>query len=152
MLFIKKATTAHISSIVEGNQGIASETENMILHKDTLELGVSTLINDPHLGQYWVCETETGEVCGQIMVTYEWSDWRNSQIWWIQSVYVWPDFRRRGIFKSLLARVESEAKEKGVLIFRLYAEMRNHTAHSAYQRLGFKTGIYQVFSKSINTD
>ena len=151
MLIIKKARENHISSIVQGNQKMALETEDTLLNTDRLTRGVSALINNSRLGQYWVCETAAGEVCGQIMITYEWSDWRNGKIWWIQSVYVWPNFRRRGVFRSLLAHIESEAKQTGVIMLRLYAETRNHAAHSVYRDVGFKTGTYQVFSKLLES-
>ena len=152
MFNIKKATPDYLNSIIEGNQAIAFETEGTQLERETLSLGVSAILNDPLLGQYWICETTEGKICGQIMVTYEWSDWRNGHIWWVQSVYVWPNFRRQGVFRNLLMHLEYEAKQRGVVLLRLYVVTNNQTAHAAYSSVGFKTGTYQLFSKSIQSD
>ena len=149
-MIIRVAELDDVPAIVKGNRNIAFETEKQRLDTKTLAHGVSTLIKNPRLGRYWICSTAKNQICGQIMVTYEWSDWRNAQIWWVQSVYVWPDFRRQGVFKKLIEHVELEARSNEVPLLRLYAEVANLTAHQTYLKTGFKTGTYQVFSKQIS--
>ena len=104
MIHCRRATGDDLPFLIEGNQSIASETENVHLSEATLRLGIQAIIEDIHKGIYWVAVNDQ-RVVGQILVTYEWSDWRNGQIWWIQSVYVWPKVRRQGVFRALLAYV-----------------------------------------------
>jgi GNAT superfamily N-acetyltransferase len=87
-----------------------------------------------------------------LLITFEWSDWRNGQIWWIQSVYVWPRARRQGVFRTLLATITEQAQQAGVVELRLYAETTNDKAHKTYLNQGFETGHYQVFAKPLKTN
>lgn len=93
---IREAKIADSSHIAAGNTTMAEETEGKALDPGTVGPGVRTLLGDRTRGRYWVAES-AGEVVGQMMVTYEWSDWRNGTIWWIQSVFVRPDWRRKGV-------------------------------------------------------
>ena len=101
------------------------------------------LLEDSTKGRYWVAES-AGKVVGQIMVTYEWSDWRNGTLWWIQSVYVHPDYRRMGVFSTLYRYVESVAHENHVRGLRLYVECNNRRAQKTYEALGMVNPNYQV--------
>ena len=102
------------------------------------------MLADRSKGQYWVAEAD-GRVVGQIMVTYEWSDWRNGNVWWIQSVYVHGDYRRRGVFSALYRHVESLARQDShVRGIRLYVEHENTRAQQTYQSLGMKMTDYRV--------
>jgi ribosomal protein S18 acetylase RimI-like enzyme len=120
------------------------ETENETLDNNLIVPGVSALLHDASKGRYWVALAED-RIVGQIMVTYEWSDWRNGMLWWIQSVYVHEDFRRRGIFSALYRHVESlAAAEADVRGLRLYVEGENRGAQKTYEALGMSVTGYRV--------
>ena len=148
MIDCRRATIADLKYLVDGNRSIALETEGVELLEAKLRMGIEAILDDENKGIYWVACLEE-QVVGQILVTYEWSDWRNGQIWWIQSVYVWPEARRRGVFKALLDHVTHEARHHSVVELRLYADTTNQKAHSTYLNQGFTTGHYQVFEKSL---
>jgi len=135
---IRPATLKDIAKIVEFNIGIAIETEDLVLDPATLTAGCTAILSDPTKGRYFVAEVD-GKVVGQIMVTYEWSDWRNGNVYWIQSVYVAKDYRRRGFFKALYNYVKTEAQANGAIGLRLYAFHSNDRAHATYKAMGMET-------------
>ena len=141
----RAATREDILPIIDFQMAMARETEDVALDRDTLMRGVEALFSDPSLGRYFVAEVD-GEVVGSLMITYEWSDWRNGMVWWIQSVFVLPAFRRRGIYAGLYAHikalVEPEAWIRGI---RLYVDNRNVDAQKVYARLGMEGEHYRVF-------
>ncbi len=122
---------------------MAEETEGRPLDPNIIGPGVLALLNDADKGRYWVAEAN-GEVVGQIMVTYEWSDWRNGSLWWIQSVYVHPDHRRSGVFSALYHRVEAIAQKNDACGLRLYVEHNNERAQETYKALGMINPNYLV--------
>ncbi len=123
---------------------MASETEGRPLDATTIRRGVTAVLEDRSRGRYWVAETG-GKIIGQLMVTYEWSDWRNGVLWWIQSVYVDPVYRRRGVFSALYRHVESLAlSAPDVCGLRLYVERENRRAQKTYQALGMVKSKYLV--------
>lgn len=138
---IRDATPRDVGIIAEFNDRMARETEQRSLDPLLINPGVAAILADPNKGQYWVAE-EDGVVIGQLMVTYEWSDWRNGSMWWIESVFVHPDHRRRGVFSGLYRHVELLAKSRpDVRGLRLYVEEKNHHAQATYNSLGMiKTG------------
>ena len=141
---IREASPRDAATIASFNQGIASETEGKHLDDDTILAGVSRLLNDPSRGRYWLAEVD-GRVVGQTMVTYEWSDWRNGNVWWIQSVYVASDFRRQGVFSALYAAIESLARDDADACgIRLYVERHNERAQATYRALGMQGDTYLV--------
>jgi ribosomal protein S18 acetylase RimI-like enzyme len=142
---VRDAKSADIETIVAFNRSMARETEDKDLALEVLRSGVRTVIENPTLGRYFVaCHGDT--VVGQLMITTEWSDWRNGQIWWIQSVYVLPDYRRRSVFRSLYRHVEQVARETaGVVGLRLYVEHNNIVAQRVYESLGMQNAGYLVF-------
>ncbi len=141
---IREAAPADAATIAAFNQAIARETEGMELDEDTILAGVSRLLAAPSRGRYWLAEVDS-RVVGQTMVTYEWSDWRNGNIWWIQSVYVASDFRRQGVFSALYAAVESLAREDADACgIRLYVEKHNERAQATYRKLGMQGDTYLV--------
>ena len=143
-LIIREATPADAATIAANNSKMALETEGRALAPDTVGPGVTALLEDPQMGRYWVAEAE-GRIVGQLMVTYEWSDWRNGMIWWIQSVYVNEVCRRGGIFSSLYHHVESLASaEPRVCGIRLYVEKENRRAQQTYATLGMTKPNYVV--------
>jgi GNAT superfamily N-acetyltransferase len=144
MLRIRPATTGDLEAIVDGNLNLARESENVALDVTTLREGVRALLERRAPGRYWAAEQD-GRVVGQLLITYEWSDWRNRMVWWIQSVYVAPDHRRRGVLKALYEHVRREAREAGCGGLRLYVDNSNTSAQGAYTALGMNGGHYRVF-------
>jgi ribosomal protein S18 acetylase RimI-like enzyme len=133
--------------IVDYNCRLASETEGKQLDRPTVERGVAALLADPRHGRYFVA-CDGSRVVGQMMHTYEWSDWRNGQIWWLQSVYVAADFRQRGVFRALFEHVLKAAEaDPGVVGVRLYVEEENKSAQAAYAKLGLDEAGYHVMER-----
>jgi ribosomal protein S18 acetylase RimI-like enzyme len=142
---VRLAAPADAEFLVRGNAAMALETEHLSLDLDRLRDGVHALFEDPARGVYYIAEID-GRRAGQMMITYEWSDWRNGVFWWIQSVWVEPGFRARGVFKALYAHVESLARSTaGVCGLRLYVEKDNARAPAAYERAGMRRTAYQMF-------
>ena len=142
---VRGATPAAAEFLVRGNAAMALETEHLSLDLDSLRDGVHALFEQPGRGVYYVAELD-GQRAGQMMITYEWSDWRNGLFWWIQSVYVEPRFRSQGVFKAIYRHVEKLARTTpGVCGLRLYVENSNSQAQEIYQRQGLQRTAYQMF-------
>ncbi|MBT8099013.1 MAG: GNAT family N-acetyltransferase [Gammaproteobacteria bacterium] len=143
-LIIRDATPGDARAIAANNNRMAEETESRSLAEELIGPGVAAFLADASKGRYWVAETD-GEIVGQIAVTYEWSDWRNGMLWWIQSVYVSRDHRRKGVYTALYDHVESRAKaDAGVAGIRLYVEKDNARAQATYEKLGMRMTNYQI--------
>jgi ribosomal protein S18 acetylase RimI-like enzyme len=135
-LTIRRATPADADVLVAFNAALAWETEHKRLRPDVLAAGVRGVFADPARGFYTVAEAG-GEVVGQVMVTFEWSDWRNGWFWWVQSVYVRADARRGGVFRALYREVARQAAaDPAVIGVRLYVERDNARAQATYRALG----------------
>jgi GNAT superfamily N-acetyltransferase len=133
--------------IAEYNQQMALETEGKELDSKTVSKGVKQGLLQPGKCSYFVAEVD-GTVIGQAMVTYEWSDWRNGDLWWIQSVYVHPGHRRQGTFKKLYQHIETLArKASNVRGLRLYVEEENADGQAVYKKLGMSHAGYHVYEK-----
>ncbi len=139
------------AGIITGyNSDMAMETEGKTLDPDLIGPGVAALLEDSSRGRYWVA-VDDNRVIGQLMVTYEWSDWRNGNIWWVQSVYVHPDWRRHGVFRALYRHVESIASATpGVIGLRLYVETGNTRAQQTYEALGMVKPNYLVMEAMLS--
>lgn len=128
---------------------MAHETEKRQLDIERVRQGVHALLTDPTKGAYFVAETETNgtpAIVGQLLITCEWSDWRNGNFWWIQSVYVAEEFRGQGVFRALFDHVDQLAKSrKDVCGLRLYVDAHNDSARKTYERLGMKRTNYELF-------
>jgi GNAT superfamily N-acetyltransferase len=146
MLHVRPATPDDLDAIVTGNMKLAEESENVRLDVATLRQGITALLDGRAPGQYWMAELD-GRVVGQLLITYEWSDWRNCTVWWVQSVYVAPEVRQRGVLKALYAHVRGEAQTAGVGGLRLYVDNTNTRAQAAYAALGMKGDHYRVFEE-----
>ena len=144
MINIRKATPEDAETIIDFQQKMAWETEQMTLIPGIINKGVNAVFADSTRGQYWVAE-EKGNVVASLLITYEWSDWRNSNVWWFQSVYVLPDFRRSGIFRSMYLHIKDEADKQGVAGLRLYVERNNSRAQQTYEALGMISGHYTMY-------
>lgn len=136
-----------VERLVAFSQALALETEGRRLDTDRLQRGTRALLNSTVHGIFMVAERpQTNQVVGQLMITYEWSDWRNALFWWIQSVYVDQAWRRQGVFRSLHAKVIERAKaDPGVCGVRLYVESENRIAKEVYRKVGLKPSSYAVF-------
>jgi GNAT superfamily N-acetyltransferase len=144
-IVIRTAEPADAATIADYNQRLAWESEGKRLDAGTLRLGVERLLNDRSLGQYFLA-CRNAEILGQVMLTYEWSDWRNGQIWWIQSVYVPAEYRRLGVFRRLYAHVRQLAQQQAVGL-RLYVEQQNAVALQVYQNVGMQDSGYRVLEE-----
>jgi ribosomal protein S18 acetylase RimI-like enzyme len=143
-LHIRPAEPRDLDVITRFNAALAQETEGVRLDPERLRRGILALLKDPQKGFYLLAEEE-GEIVGQVMVTFEWSDWRNGVFYWIQSVYVRPDRRRQGVFRALYRRVETTARERpGVCGLRLYVDRDNVRARQTYRSLGMSGANYDV--------
>ena len=178
-LKVRRAERHDVPALVEFNRAMARETEGKDISPGLLTRGVENLLKAPVYGFYVVAEhtppaaeSETGgpssaeapgppaggspgaaEIVGSLMVTFEWSDWRNGLFWWIQSVYVRPDFRRRGVFRALYDFLKQLAARPGyrgyVCGFRLYVERHNTAAQQTYERLGMSETYYKMYEEEI---
>ena len=143
-LNIRAAGVEHLDALVAGNMALAEESEHVRLDGDTLRQGILALLESRAPGRYWVAELD-GRVAGQLLVTFEWSDWRNRMVWWIQSVYVVPDARGRGVLRALYDVVRREALAAGAGGLRLYVDTTNTRAMAVYTALGMNGDHYRVF-------
>ncbi len=144
---IRQATVHDLDVVVEFNRLLAEESEAKILNAATLAAGVRAGLEDSRKSLYFLAEEDSRAV-GQLAVTTEWSDWRNGWFWWIQSVYVRPEARRRGIFRGLYAHVERLARaDPEVIGIRLYVENGNRAAQETYRQMGMRPAGYQVLEK-----
>jgi ribosomal protein S18 acetylase RimI-like enzyme len=146
---IRSAKLPDATTIAEFNIRMAKETEGIKLDSDIVHKGVTHLIENPKNGFYLVADKQ-GDILGSLMITTEWSDWRNGDFWWIQSVYVKPEGRRQGIYSYLYKEVQNMAKSQGdVCGIRLYVEQNNLSAQKAYESLGMKASHYKVYQADL---
>ena len=146
-LSVRTGQEKDTDTLVKHNIALAQETEQKQLSPPIVTQGVQMLLKNPQHGFYVVAEI-TDEIVGSCMVTYEWSDWRCGLFWWIQSVYVKPEFRRRGIFRKLYESLKQMAShEQNVCGFRLYVEQSNHTGQNTYAGIGMKESPYKFYEE-----
>ncbi len=146
---IRIATIEDAPDLVEFNQAMALETEGKRLETGILKSGVEAVFKDEKKGFYVVAEEEN-KIIGGLMVTFEWSDWRNNWFWWIQSVYILPEARGRKIYRRLYEFVKEQALESGnVCGFRLYVEKENVNARKVYEKLNMEASHYLMYEEVI---
>ena len=144
-MIIRKADLNDVDKIVKFNWNLAFETEGKKLNKAILRKGVEALIRDNSKGVYHLCEIN-GEVIGQIMYTYEWSDWRNGTFLWVQSVYVNKEHRGKGVFKKLYCYVKDICdNDENMCGVRLYVEKENYNAQKTYESIGMEQCNYYMY-------
>lgn len=144
---IRLAENSDLQALVQFNVAMAKETEGRELDVDTLTQGVGRLLNSPEKGFYLVADID-GVIAGSLMVTFEWSDWQAKDYYWIQSVYIMPQHRRKGIYKQLYQAVKNSAeKVGGAANFRLYVEQDNQVAQNTYSALGMQQSGYLLFEE-----
>ncbi len=143
------AAAADAATLAGFNQAMALETEAKVLADEAVLPGVEAVLRDASHGFYVVADAG-GEVVGSLLVTYEWSDWRNGRIWWIQSVYVRPGHRRRGVYRALHEFVRDRARSTGGVVgLRLYVERDNAAAQRTYAALGMHETPYLVYEETL---
>jgi GNAT superfamily N-acetyltransferase len=143
---IRLATQEDMDRIILFNQAMARETEGRELDRRTLSKGVERLLKQPARGRYFVAEQD-GDIVGQLMVTTEWSDWRNGEIWWLQSVYVSKRLRRKGVYRRLHEYVRDQARQQRAIGLRLYVERDNEPGQATYRALGMGESSYLMFEE-----
>ena len=144
IMIIRKATSVDASIIIDFQQKMAWETEQIHLIPEIINKGVNAVFADSARGQYWVAE-DKNIVIASLLITYEWSDWRNTNVWWFQSVYVLPEFRRTGIFRSMFQHIKNEAEKENIAGLRLYVETNNKRAQNTYEALGMESLHYKMY-------
>lgn len=146
---IRPAVAADAPALVDFNQAMALETEGKKLDSEVLSRGVEAVFSDERKGFYVVAEEE-GRILGGLMVTYEWSDWRNSWFWWIQSVYILPEARGSRVYSRLYDFVKEKAGSEGnVYGFRLYVEKENLHSQKVYEKVGMEKCYYLMYEEKI---
>lgn len=144
-VFIREAVRQDHRAIIDFQQRMALETENLKLNADTLQKGVAAVFENPALGRYFVAESN-GKIIASMMTTWEWSDWRNATVWWLQSVFVIPEYRGTGVFTKMYRHVKSLAmKQENVSGIRLYVDKSNIAAQKTYRAVGMDGDHYRVF-------
>jgi GNAT superfamily N-acetyltransferase len=144
MATIRTAVPGDAEPIIGFQVRMAWETEKYVLDRPTVTKGVMAVFEDPSRGRYYVAE-DTGKVVASLLITYEWSDWRNCNVWWFQSVFVLPEFRRQGIFREMYTHIRQLAEEQNVAGLRLYVETRNDRARKTYEALGMSSEHYSFY-------
>ncbi len=145
---IRIAEEKDASAMIEFNQAMAFETEGKRLETEVISAGVKAIFADKRKGFYIVAENANTEIVGGLMISFEWSDWRNGWFWWIQSVYILPDGRGKKIYSRLYDFAKEKAREKGdVCGFRLYVEKENTHAQKVYKKVGMEETDYLMFEK-----
>lgn len=144
---IRPATLDDLPALVTWNAAMAQETESKQLDRDVLAGGVAAVFEQPRRGFYLIAE-RAGAAVGGLLVTYEWSDWRCGDFWWIQSVYVVPAARRGGVFRALHAAVAERAQAAGAVGLRLYVETENARAQRTYAELGMTECHYRMYEQA----
>jgi GNAT superfamily N-acetyltransferase len=144
MILIRKAKASDIPSIIDFQLKMAWETEEIKLTPEIVTKGVQAVFKDHSRGQYYVAENN-GSVIASLLITYEWSDWRNCNVWWFQSVFVVPEFRRKGIFRKMYNHVRQLAEDQDIAGLRLYVETKNIRAQKTYEALGMSSEHYDFY-------
>ena len=141
---IRVAQRRDAAAITAQNIALATESENIFLPHEVTLAGVNAVLSDTTKGFYLVAE-EHNRIVGQLMVTFEWSDWRNKPLWWVQSVYVQKEWREKHVFTILLDDVRQRAQQQGVAFLRLYVHQENESARNVYEKTGWRQDPYVMY-------
>lgn len=146
---IERGSIRDLDAIAQFQVDMALESEGTALDPETVRRGVEACLNDASKGTYFIARHEDGSVMGSLLVTTEWSDWNNCDYWWIQSVFVRPEFRHQGVFTSLYNEVRSLAKQAGSTCLRLYVDKTNARAQATYKKLGMGECHYLMYEENL---
>ena len=144
MITIREASADDAKTIIFFQQQMAIETEGLSLDEKVLSGGVMAVFDDPLKGGYFIAESDEA-IIASLLITYEWSDWRNAWVWWFQSVYVLPEFRRKGVFSKMYDFVRRRADSRGAAGLRLYVESNNAAARRTYESMGMNSEHYTMY-------
>ena len=145
MTEVREGRPQDAATIVDFQVRMARETEEFELDRDICSKGVAAVFNNPSLGRYYVVEKD-GAILASLMITLEWSDWRNGYVWWIQSVFVVPEARGRGLYRALYEHIKEKVNESdSVRGVRLYVDLTNENAQQVYSKLGMNGDHYKLF-------
>lgn len=147
-IIITKGQIEDIENIAQFQVDMAMESEGTQLDKDTVTKGVSAAMADENKGLYYIARVD-GKAVGSLMLTREWSDWNNGWYWWIQSVYVAPDYRRQGVYKSMYQAVCTDAKQQNIAQVRLYVDKTNTRGQKVYSSLGMQESHYLIYETTL---
>ncbi len=151
-LQIREATASDAETVTGFVVAMALDSEGIELAPAAVRTAVVTALDDPARARYWLA-MQGERAVGQLMITTEWSDWNNAWYWWIQSVYVVPDCRRRGVFRETYRHVATVARERGdVCAIRLYVEHENASARRAYEQIGMAEAPYAVYEERLDEE
>jgi len=143
-ILIRDANKEEAQVIIAFQEKMAMETEGMVLDHNTISMGVNAVFDDPGKGKYYVAE-KGGGIIASLLITFEWSDWRNSWVWWFQSVYVLPGERRNGVFRQMYEYIRDLAGSSGAAGLRLYVEKDNNRAMRTYEAMGMNGDHYRMY-------
>ena len=146
---IRRATSADLERLVSFAVAEAKEAEGIEKDSEQVRLGVTTALNDDSIARYWVIEKNNTGVIGSVSIVKEWSDWNSGYYWWIQNMYILPEFRGKGLMEQLIQALKETARNEGALELRLYVHKNNAQAISAYQKVGFFDADYRIMTMSL---
>ena len=145
MITVKEANPGDENVIVDFQLRMAKETEQIDLDRDIVNKGVNAVLNSPGKGIYFVAESGN-KIIASLLITFEWSDWRNGNVYWIHSIYVLPEFRKKGVFKTMYLHLKNIAqKDKNIVGLRLYVDKTNTNARKVYEIMGMDGDHYMLF-------
>jgi ribosomal protein S18 acetylase RimI-like enzyme len=144
MITIRKANISDAPTIIDFQKRMAWETESLRLDTEVLTKGVNSVFSDPSKGEYYIADSD-GKIVASLLITFEWSDWRNKKMWWIQSVYVISEFRRKGVFTAMYSFLKNEAEKGEIAGLRLYVELNNIRAQKTYKTMGMDSEHYLMY-------
>ena len=148
-LDIRRAKSADLENLVSFAVAEAKEAEGVKKDSERVRQGVATALNDDSIAMYWVLENNNSGVIGSVSIVKEWSDWNSGYYWWIQNMYILPEFRGKGLMQRLIQALKDTAQEEGALELRLYVHKNNAPAISAYQKVGFFDADYRIMTMSL---
>jgi len=146
---IRRATSADLERLVSFAVAEAKEAEGIKKNSEQVRQGVTTALNDDCIARYWVIEKNNTGVIGSVSIVKEWSDWNSGYYWWIQNMYILPEFRGKGLMEQLIQALKEAARNEGALELRLYVHKNNAQAISAYQKVGFFDADYRIMTMSL---
>ena len=146
---IRRATSADIESLVSFAVAEAKEAEGVTKDLNRVRQGIRTALGDDAIAMYWVLEKEETGIVGNVSIVKEWSDWNSGYYWWIQSMYILPEFRGKGLMERLIQTLKDAARQEGALELRLYVHKNNAQAVIAYQKAGFFDSDYRIMTMSL---
>ena len=146
---IRRATSADLERLVSFAVAEAKEAEGIKKDSERVRQGVTTALNDDSIARYWVIEKNNTGVIGSVSIVKEWSDWNSGYYWWIQNMYILPEFRGKGLMEQLIQSLKDAARNEGALELRLYVHKNNAQAISAYQKVGFFDADYRIMTMSL---